>query len=190
MDIVKQLTDKELIANVYFTQILIVLAATIFGVILFKDWAQFRGIFHWDLSQILMIGGGGAIIIVSIELVLEKVLPSNSFDDGGINERIFKGKSISQLFCLSVVVAVAEELFFRGVIQTHFGLVPASVLFAVLHIRYLNKITLLLLTVMISFFFGWIFMITQNLLVTIMMHVLVDFLLGLNLNFRSGKSKI
>lgn len=189
-EIIDQLTDRELTVNIYITQILLLLLSSIMGVIFFKDWIEFKQIFHWHPLQIVIIGGGSGLIIVVIELVLEKTLPPNSFDDGGINERIFKDKSIFQIFCLVFVIAVAEELFFRGIIQTYFGIIPASVLFAILHIRYLNKRFLFLMTVLISFFLGWIFMLTQNLLITITTHFLIDFILGLILRFRNEKSKI
>ena len=59
-----------------------------------------------------------------------KVLPSHYYDDGGLNERIFRGRSVIEIAVISSVVSIAEEILFRGVIQTHVGLIISSIIFA------------------------------------------------------------
>src|SRR5699024_11474282 len=60
------------------------------------------------------------------------------------------------------------ELLFRGVLQTTFGYIPASVIFALVHVRYLSKPVLLISVLLISFFIGYLFEVTGNLYVTIL----------------------
>ncbi|WP_248490634.1 CPBP family intramembrane glutamic endopeptidase, partial [Staphylococcus aureus] len=69
----------------------------------------------------------------------------------------------------------------RGVVQTHFGIVIASFVFAVLHIRYIKKPFLFCFVCFISFVFGYVFEWTGNLFITIFAHFLVDFIMGLQL---------
>lgn len=88
---------------------------------------------------------------------------------------------------IAFVVAVAEELFFRGILQTALGFAAASLIFALVHIRYLFKWYLTLNVVLLSFGMGWLFEMTGNLAVTITMHFIIDFMLGLAIRNRSKK---
>lgn len=83
-----------------------------------------------------------------------------------------------------MLVAIAEELLFRGVIQTTFGYLISSTLFALIHFRYLKKPVLLISVLFVSFYIGYIFILTENLLVTITAHFVVDFTLGLVIRFQ------
>jgi uncharacterized protein len=70
---------------------------------------------------------------------------------------------------------------FRGVIQTHFGLFVASIVFALLHVRYLEKWFLFVMVVLLSFFLGYIYQWTNSLWVTIFAHFLIDFILAIDI---------
>lgn len=78
-----------------------------------------------------------------------------------------------------MIVAISEEVLFRGVIQSVFGYIVASTLFALMHYRYFKKIVLFSLLVLLSFLLGFLFELTNSLYVTIVFHFIVDFLLGL-----------
>ncbi|MEH7255142.1 CPBP family intramembrane glutamic endopeptidase, partial [Neobacillus niacini] len=68
---------------------------------------------------------------------------------------------------------------FRGVIQTKVGLILASLIFAIIHYRYLFNWFLFSNIVILSFLIGFIYDWTNNLAVTMIMHFTIDFLLGL-----------
>lgn len=189
-EIIKQLSDKEITINIYLTQITILFLAIILGWFLLDGWSGLSSLFQWDPHKIIVYGGGSAILVIFIELVLERKLPQYLLDDGGINERVFRGKSISEILIMTIIIALAEELLFRGVIQTSFGVITASILFALLHIRYMHKIVLFALTVLLSFFLGWIFYLTGNLFITIIAHFIIDFTLGCILSYRNNESKL
>lgn len=188
--LIKKMTDKEIIANLYITQLLILLLAMILSWFLFDSWGDLFALFKWDLFQIVVIGGGSALIIISFEMWLEKISPKNTFDDGGINERVFRNQGIIHIFILTMVIAFSEELLFRGVLQTHFGIFPASILFAIIHFRYVRKPILFTITVLLSFFLGWLYLLTDNLLVPIFCHFMIDFILGCILRFRNKQNKV
>ena len=46
---------------------------------------------------------------------------------------------LAVILVITFIIGFAEEFLFRGVVQTHFGIVIASFVFAVLHIRYIKK---------------------------------------------------
>jgi membrane protease YdiL (CAAX protease family) len=177
-ELINRATDKELQNSLYLTQVMILIISFILGLFLFDDLAEFIALFIWDLPQIILWGGIAGVAVVLLDLILMKLLPSHYYDDGGLNERIFRNRSISQIAFIAAIVAVPEELLFRGIIQTHFGLIAASIIFAIVHYRYLFNWYLFLNVIGLSFFIGYVYLQTNNILVTIFMHFLIDFLLG------------
>ncbi|MFK2824242.1 CPBP family intramembrane metalloprotease [Bacillus sp. B190/17] len=178
-DLIRHMTDKEVLNALYLTQALLLLFSFIIGFFLFKDAASFFRLFKWSFLDIAVIGGGAGAAVVAIDLYLMKILPEKYYDDGGINERLFTGRSTAGIFGIACFVAIAEEIFFRGMIQTMFGFIPASIFFALIHIRYLSQWYLTLNVILLSFGIGWLFEWTGNLAAVIMMHFTIDFLLGL-----------
>ncbi len=79
---------------------------------------------------------------------------------------------------------MTEEWLFRGVVQTHWGLGAASVIFAVLHVRYLEKWFLFLMVVLISLFLGALYEQTGSLWVTVVAHFLIDVVLALHIRLQ------
>lgn len=187
-ELVKGMTDRELLYNLYLTQLSLLGIGTVLSIFLFDSMTNFKIIWEWDLKEILLYGGVFALIVIAIDLFLMKVLPHHLFDDGGINERVFQKRSYIHMFFLCWIIAFAEEWVFRGVIQTHFGLLIASVLFALLHIRYLTKWFLFTIVITISFLLGWLYDVTQNLFVTIFAHFLIDFVIGVKIRIDYNRS--
>ncbi|WP_404453209.1 type II CAAX prenyl endopeptidase Rce1 family protein [Oceanobacillus kapialis] len=133
-DIIAKLTDQELRKQVMISQFLLVAIAIFLSLFLFDSFTDWMHYFKWDLEEIVYFGMLPGILIVLIDILLFITLPHAAFDDGGINERLFKKQSVGFIFLLSFFVACSEELLFRGVIQTSFGYIIASILFALVHI--------------------------------------------------------
>ncbi|MFA9556112.1 CPBP family intramembrane glutamic endopeptidase [Evansella sp. AB-rgal1] len=176
-EIIKQLTDRELLLNLYLTQMIMLIIAVVLSFLLYRDPLYPLSLIYWDLNH-LLLGIGVAIIVVIFELFLAKILPKHLFDDGGINERIFRNRSIFRIAFLSFIVGFSEEILFRGVIQSSFGLIAASLIFAIIHFRYLQNLFLFTFTIVLSFVIGLLFFYTGNLLTVIICHMVVDMLLG------------
>jgi len=176
---IKNMSDRDLRFNLYITQALILFVCIILSYWLFDDIDSFLAMWQWKPLSIVLFGGGVALVIILIDYVAMRVFPESWFDDGGINERMFRGLSIPHLLGVTLLIGTCEELLFRGILQTHFGLVAASVMFAVLHVRYIAKPFLFSFVLVISIAFGYLFAYTGNLLVTIFAHFLVDFVMGL-----------
>lgn len=183
-EIIKQLSDHELKVQLIISQLLLVILSIILSYFLFDsivEWLNYVKLSYFDILYYGVIPG---LLIVSTDLVCMHIFPKRLYDDGGINDRVFRNRSVANIFLLALVVAIAEELLFRGVIQTSFGYLTASILFALVHFRYLTKPVLLLSILFVSFYIGYIFVLTENLLVTITAHFVVDFILGLVIRFQ------
>lgn len=183
-EIIKQLSDRELKLQLFLSQGIFIVLAVVLSFFFFNEMRQWLLYFSWEPEQIIFYGVIPGLIIVLIDIILIWVLPKRYYDDGGINERVFKGQTVRFVFILSLTVAIAEEILFRGVLQTTFGYIIASTIFALVHIRYLTKPVLFISILFVSFYIGYLFEITGNLLVTITTHFTVDFILGLLIRFQ------
>ena len=178
-DLIKHLDDKEVLLHLYLSQFILLVIALLLGFFFFSDLQTFLAMWQLDIGEIMLYGGGSAFVVIIIDSILMKVLPKEMYDDGGINEKVFRTRPIWHIFMITLIVAFTEELLFRGVIQTHLGYVPASLMFAFLHFRYLYKWLLFTIVVSLSFLLGWIYLETGNLLTTITSHFLIDFVFAL-----------
>ncbi|MFD0048554.1 CPBP family intramembrane glutamic endopeptidase [Actinomycetes bacterium NPDC127524] len=187
-ELIKQLSDKQLIYNLFITQLILLAAALLLGLFLFPDIASFTALFRISDINIAVIGLPAGAAVVAFDIIMMKAIPASWQDDGGVNERIFKSLSYPLVPAAALIVAFCEEVLFRGVIQTNIGLVWTSVIFALVHYRYLFKLYLLVNIAGLSFFIGWIYSVTGNLMVTITAHFIIDFILGIILKNKQGKA--
>jgi uncharacterized protein len=182
-ELIKGLTDRELLSHLYMTQILLLGITFILGILLFDHFSYLQSIDFSDV-RILLIGVPAGAAVVIVDIILMKLLPKSFYDDGGLNERIFKNRSVIHIAWIAAFVAFSEELLFRGVIQTKVGLILASLIFAVIHYRYLFNWFLFSNIVILSFFIGFVYEWSNNLAITMIMHFTIDFLLGLYIKYK------
>ncbi|KZR60266.1 CPBP family intramembrane glutamic endopeptidase [Pseudobacillus badius] len=188
-DLIRDMSSKEVLQAFYVTQLLLLLLSLIIGSFIFKEAAEFTRLFKWSLTDIFLLGGGAGLLVVMLDLYLMSKLPKKYYDDGGINEKLFGGRSAADIFLIALLVAVAEEILFRGIIQTTFGFIPASILFAIIHVRYLSQWYLTMNVILLSFGIGWLFEWTGNLAAVMAMHFVIDFLLGLAIRRKQNKNE-
>ena len=179
---IQDLDDSLLLLNLYLTQG-ITLAA---GLVLL--WVQgiqpFKLLVFPDWKEVLVWGGGAAAVILLADILLSRFVPEQLVDDGGINERLFGKRAVWQILLLSFVVAICEELLFRGAIQHAIGPYWTSILFAAIHARYLHSILLTGMVFATSYALGWIYVQSGTLWAPIAAHFLLDAINGLMIRFR------
>jgi uncharacterized protein len=189
-EIIQQLSKKQLTFHLYFTQFLLLTIGCGLGIFLFDTSSDFWDQFQLSTS-IFSVGMTSGLLIVMFDIVMMKVLPAKYYDDGGVNARIFTNRSMGEIALLAFFISVSEEVLFRGVLQFHFGLIVSSIIFALIHFRYWAHWFLIINILLLSFLIGFIYEFTDNLLVTIIMHFVIDFLLGLHMrkNGRQGSKE-
>ncbi|KHF30628.1 hypothetical protein LR68_00579 [Anoxybacillus sp. BCO1] len=138
IEIANEISEQEIVYHLYFTQALIFLIALALGIYLFTP-ATFFAIWQWDVREILLYGGGCAALVLFVDFLLIRYVPEQWYDDGGINEKLFRSRSVPHIFIMTAIIAFCEELLFRGVIQTHVGLLFASVIFGFIAYSLLEK---------------------------------------------------
>jgi len=177
---IQSMSDREILFHLYMTQLLL-LITSIFIAVFLLDWPTVRQMWHFDGQEVVLYGGGGALVVLALDFLMMRYLPEEWYDDGGINEKMFRTRSFPQLIWLCSLIAFSEEWLFRGVLQTDLGLFLASLIFALLHVRYVTKPVLFLMVVLISFFLGYLYEVTGSLWVTIVAHFLIDFVLAVHI---------
>ncbi|WP_421379313.1 CPBP family intramembrane glutamic endopeptidase [Bacillus salacetis] len=183
-DLIMQISDRELTFHLYATQFVLLTVAVILGIFLYDDISAFLQQFVWS-RQILFYGVSSGIVIVTVDILLMRMLPEKYYDDGGINERIFQNRSVMHIAFLAAVISICEEILFRGVIQYHFGFIAGTLIFAIVHIRYWGNWFLILNILLLSIWIGLVYEWTANLGVTMVMHFIIDFLLGLVIKYQA-----
>ncbi|MED2972716.1 CPBP family intramembrane metalloprotease [Fictibacillus sp. B-59209] len=173
--LIRQMSDRELRTNIYISQFLFFAAGTAIMWFAGFDLNKFR----WESFNIIVLGAGTALAVVIINLLLHKWMPKRYLDDGGINERIFRSVPVWHIAVLTAVISFSEEWLFRGAVQPLLGLGLTSILFAVLHVRYIKKPVLFSAAVLLSFLLGYLYQYTEILLVPMTAHFFIDFFLGL-----------
>ena len=76
-----------------------------------------------------------------------------------------------------LVNAFMEELLFRGALQCSIGLLPAAILFTLVHVSYYKKPLMLVEVFVLGLFIGWLFMMTQSLWLTTIAHAFYNWML-------------
>jgi uncharacterized protein len=182
------LTDRSLLLNLYASQLLVLALAVTFLFLqgrLSPDLFIERKFSFWFSG--LLLGW----IVVGIEVFLARVLPAEWLDDGGINAQLFRRRSVLHIAWIALLVSVAEEMLFRGAIQYWLGIWGTSLLFTLIHFRYLRQWVMMLLLFAISAALGLVVEWSGTLTPAIVAHFIIDFVMGtlIRLNKIPGMSE-
>lgn len=179
---VDELSDRGLLINLYATQAL----TLIIGLI----WIFFQGQNILELLKLsgslapLYWGAGAAAAVVAVDIGISRWIPDDAKDDGGVNERIFRSRPLWHIVLLCAIVALCEELLFRGALQHAFGPYWTSIIFAAIHVRYLKHWIPTGLVFAISYGFGLLLTHTGTIWAPIFAHFLVDLVMGIIIRYR------
>lgn len=178
----QQLTDKLLLVNLYITQGLTLFIGLIW--ILLQKRNPIHILNFPDSVHFVYWGLGLAAIMLAVDFLLTHIVPEDSMDDGGINELLFGNRPLWHIVVIAAVVAVCEELLFRGAIQHSLGPYWTSILFAVIHVRYLRHWIPTGWVFLSSYGLGYIYIHSGSLWAPILCHFLIDLFSGMVIRYR------
>lgn len=179
-------TAKQVLSAFYITQFLL------FAISAVALWWQGKSPEHlFSFHDIHMwvwgIGAGG--LILAVDAVLMACVPESWMDDGGLNQLLFENRSRVHVLVIALIAAVSEEMFFRGVLQEWLGIWMTSVVFVLLHTRYLKKWLLVAVVFAISAGLGWLTECFGNITPAVIAHGLVDFVSGLFIRHKAKSGR-
>ncbi|MCY9664745.1 CPBP family intramembrane metalloprotease [Paenibacillus alginolyticus] len=179
---VNELNDRTLLLNLYITQLLTLIIGII--ILLFQSNHKILSMFTIQGSwKILIWGSLFALLVLGIDVLISRWVPKEVSDDGGINQMLFGNRPIWHIALISLIVAICEEVLFRGAIQYAWGPYWTSILFAAIHIRYLQHWLMTGMVFSISYGLGWIYLQTGSLWTPIIAHFIIDLVMGCILRF-------
>ncbi|GED01048.1 hypothetical protein BAT02nite_06920 [Bacillus atrophaeus] len=189
-DLIDQLSDGDMLKQLYMTQLIVIIVSAVAGLFLFQHANAFFKLWNIRDPRIIWYGVSLAVIVIILDLAVMKWCPPHLYDDGGINKKLFSKRSVPHIIFLTLLIAFTEEILFRGVLQTHIGLWTASLVFAVLHFRYLTKWLLFIMVTAISFLLGLIYEWTDNLFVPVMAHFIIDVVFACQIRFQQVRREM
>ncbi|PIC77593.1 CPBP family intramembrane metalloprotease [Sporosarcina sp. P19] len=162
--------------------------AVIFGLVVYNV-LTIQSLLSFDEPiESIVITGIASIALLLFGVVLTFIIPSNYIDD---MNKTYQDGTLSSLIIFMFLVALFEELLFRGIIQNLFfvytghqwvAILSTTVLFLVFHIQYYKKPMMLLNITIPSLVFGWVYFKTNNLLVPVFVHSIMN--LGTTIMFK------
>ncbi|MFB5763092.1 lysostaphin resistance A-like protein [Paenibacillus medicaginis] len=178
----QELTDRLLLFNLYLTQLLTLVIGAVW---IFLQGRSVPAVLAVPQGMsFLWWGLGLAALMLLVDLLISSVMPEDAMDDGGINRMLFRHRPVWHIVCIAAVVAVCEELLFRGAVQYAFGPYWTSIIFALIHIRYLKHWIPTGWVFLSSYGLGYIYIQTGSLWAPILCHFVIDLISGLALRFR------
>ncbi|MHA6530886.1 CPBP family intramembrane glutamic endopeptidase [Paenibacillus sp. BAC0078] len=178
----QQLTDRLLLLNLYITQGLTLIIGLIW--ILLQKRNPIHILIFPENVQFVYWGLGLAGIMLIVDFLLTYIVPEESMDDGGINNLLFGNRPLWHIIVISAIVAICEELLFRGAIQYSLGPYWTSILFAVIHVRYLRHWIPTGWVFLSSYGLGYIYIHSGSLWAPIVCHFFIDLFSGLMIRYR------
>ncbi|MED4602474.1 type II CAAX endopeptidase family protein [Paenibacillus validus] len=179
---IQEMNDRLLLINLYITQLIVLLIAAI---VMFFQKPDLLSMFSTAPGVSIAVWGVlFALAVLAVDLFVSQWVPPEVTDDGGINEMLFRNRPLWHIALISLVVSLCEELLFRGAIQASWGPYWTSILFAAIHVRYLQHWLMTGLVFSISYGLGWIYIQTGSLWTPIVAHFLIDFTMGCILRYR------
>jgi membrane protease YdiL (CAAX protease family) len=182
---INEISDRTLLMNLYITQALTVFLGVI--ILVFQRNNIFLDLQAFNVVKILLWGIGFAGVFLAVNMILSRYVPEDVSDDGGVNDKLFGNRPLWHIFVISTIVAICEELLFRGAIQHAFGAYWTSILFAAIHIRYLKHWIMTALVFGVSYGLGWIYIQTGSLWTPIIAHLVIDCVMGCIIRFRKDE---
>lgn len=177
--------ERVLLLNLYMTQGLVLGLALL---IIWLGKGSVAGLFAVkpeDTVVAVVLGTAVAALVLAADGLLSRLAPGMMKDESGIDEKLFAGRPLAHVAFICLVVAVCEELLFRGALQPLIGNYWTSVVFAAVHFRYLRHWLPTLTLFAVSFALGWAFDRTGTLIAPVTAHFLIDLVNGSMLRRKS-----
>lgn len=118
----------------------------------------------------LLVGCAGSLLLFGLTILA----PKRHYYMEEL-EVLINAFSLKTLLALFILNGFAEELLFRGALQVWLGILPATILFTVIHIGYFQKPLLLVNTFLIGLLLGFVFQESGSVWICALSHTFYNF---------------
>jgi len=173
-----EFSKKVLLLNIILSQALLVAAILVLKIFIIKENVSVAGFLQFNLNlKSFFITAAGSMLLVLLQVICYKYIPREKYFDE-LNFLLIQKFSLRDLFIIFTTGAIIEEILFRGLLQPFLGIVFSSMVFALIHIRYLTKIYIILEVFLMGIILGVVYQATGLLIVPIICHLLLNFLVA------------
>ncbi|MGE7943824.1 CPBP family intramembrane glutamic endopeptidase [Lysinibacillus xylanilyticus] len=166
-----------------FVCVAIIFALIVYDVFTIQNFLSFDQPFRMVMSLVL-----ASFALLLFGIILTLFIPSKYIDE---TNKSYQHYSLLGIFAFMFTGALFEEVLFRGIIQNLLlvfighqwtAIIITTLLFLGIHIQYFKKPIMLINITVPSLILGWIYFETNNILVPILAHFLMN--LGITLLFK------
>ncbi|MCU9614937.1 CPBP family intramembrane metalloprotease [Caldibacillus lycopersici] len=182
----KEVNQKD--AIIVFSSFTFICVAIIFSLIVY-DVFTIQNLLSFGNLQVLFIYTITASIgLLLFGIILSLYIPAKLIDD---TNKSYQSYSLLRMFIFLLLGALFEELLFRGIMQNllflffdnqWISIIITTFLFVAMHTQYFKKPIMLLNITIPGLIFGWIYFETNNIVVPIVVHFIMNF--GITLLFK------
>lgn len=170
----RSLNAKEIILLIVPVLLLLTFSGFIYWLLIYRKEEQFTGL---QFNEIMFADWGWcALALICAMIVLFaflKVAPMKHMYDPNVR-LLADSYNIRFLALYFIPNSFCEELLFRGTLQPLLGLIPATLIFALVHISYYKKPMILVETFIQGLILGVLFQITGSIWITTIAHAVFN----------------
>jgi membrane protease YdiL (CAAX protease family) len=167
---------KLLLGNMALSQALLLLVSFLLVKFVTRE-ENLSSLFRLPVTGLRITVGtflGGALLLLAVQFFFYKFVAEDQLTDA-INIYLIENFSLPELFLIFLSGAGTEEILFRGVIQPYWGVWLTSLLFALIHFRYIRKFYLLLEVFLMGMILGYAYVIVQSVWIPACCHWAVNY---------------
>lgn len=171
-----------------FSSLTLICFAVIYALVVY-DVLTIQNLLSFDNPiESLIISGVACVALLLFGVILTLTIPAAYIAD---TNKTYQNDTLPDVFIFMFIAVLFEETLFRGIIQNLLliftghqwvAILSTALLFIVFHIQYFKKPIMLLNICIPSLVFGWIYFKTNNILVPIFVHFILNF--GMTILFK------
>ncbi len=139
-----------------------------------ESWTGlFPIVFQWIDLLFLLIGGGSLALLM---MLFVRLVPSADYFYSDSVRLLADKLPLGWGAVFFLLNAFAEEVLFRGAIQEWLGLIPAALIFTVVHVAYYKKPLMLLYVLGTGLLLGLVYLCSGSLWICTLSHAFVNWL--------------
>jgi len=170
-----QISKKMLLLNIILSQAILVLISAILIGLIFPE-VQIENMLRISCRSVhLLVFLAGSALLLGLQLLFHYYISKDHLTEE-INILLVNTFSLPELAGIFFFGALTEEILFRGILQPVLGILAASLLFTLIHFRYLKKVFLILEVFLMGLILGSAYFLTGTVWVPVFCHFTVNIL--------------
>lgn len=164
-----------LFLNIVLSQAILVIISAFLILLIFPE-VQLADVMRLSCRTVHLLAFlAGSVLLLGLQLLFHRYVSKDRLTEE-INILLINTFSLPELTGIFFFGALTEETLFRGILQPVLGILTASLLFTLIHFRYLKKIFLILEVFLMGLILGLTYFLTGTVWIPVFCHFTVNIL--------------